>query len=213
MLEHLRFPGGQPTTVRIDRGVRDYLVRFLRGVDQKRLSAASRRQPRLLPGVILYDERGLQLLDLSRGAQRPSCSAATRHDESFRTLLDYRNTSKGHSVQKYFFTIRRGDWVEDDSDGTYLPDISAALSYAEYTIRGLRKKIDFHDPALMMIVKDQAQQTILSLPFFSGLLKRDEPRRICKDQPKSVLVTDRSVCRSRDDCHRHPPSWSVEELP
>ncbi len=31
VLEQLRFPGGQPTTVRIDRGVRDYLVRMLRG--------------------------------------------------------------------------------------------------------------------------------------------------------------------------------------
>ncbi len=31
VLEHLRFPGGQPTTLRIDRGVRDYLVRLLRG--------------------------------------------------------------------------------------------------------------------------------------------------------------------------------------
>ncbi len=30
VLEHLRFPGGQPSTVRIDRGVRDYLVRMLR---------------------------------------------------------------------------------------------------------------------------------------------------------------------------------------
>ncbi len=31
VLEHQRFPGGQPTTLRIDRGVRDYLVRMLRG--------------------------------------------------------------------------------------------------------------------------------------------------------------------------------------
>ncbi len=30
VLEHLRFPCGQPTTMRIDRGVRDYLVRMLR---------------------------------------------------------------------------------------------------------------------------------------------------------------------------------------
>ncbi len=31
VLEHLRFPGGHAVTVRIDRGVRDYLVRMLRG--------------------------------------------------------------------------------------------------------------------------------------------------------------------------------------
>jgi hypothetical protein len=31
VLEHMRFPGGQATTLRIDRGVRDYLLRMLRG--------------------------------------------------------------------------------------------------------------------------------------------------------------------------------------
>ncbi len=31
VLEHLNFPRGHTTTLRIDRGVRDYLVRMLRG--------------------------------------------------------------------------------------------------------------------------------------------------------------------------------------
>ncbi len=31
VLEHMRFAGGQATTLRIDRGVRDYLVRMLTG--------------------------------------------------------------------------------------------------------------------------------------------------------------------------------------
>ncbi len=31
VLEHLSFAGGQATTLRIDRGVRDYLVRMLKG--------------------------------------------------------------------------------------------------------------------------------------------------------------------------------------
>ncbi len=71
-------------------------------------------------------------------------------------------------MPQYFFTIRGRDRVEDDPDGAYLPDVAAALSYAEYTIRELRKKTGYHDPALMMIVKDQARQTILSLPFLPG---------------------------------------------
>ncbi len=71
-------------------------------------------------------------------------------------------------MPQYFFTIRGCDRVEDDLDGTYLPDVAAALSYAEYTIRELRKKSGYHDPALMMIVKDQARQTVLSLPFLPG---------------------------------------------
>ena len=72
-------------------------------------------------------------------------------------------------MPQYFFTIHRGDRVEDDHDGTYLPDAAAALSYAEYTIRELRKKNGYKDDlALMMMVKDQAGQTVLSLPFFPG---------------------------------------------
>ena len=72
------------------------------------------------------------------------------------------------SVQRYFFTIRGPDRVNDDPVGMYLPDAAAALSYAEYTIRELRKKSDWSDPALMMFVQDQARQTVLSLPFFPG---------------------------------------------
>ena len=74
-----------------------------------------------------------------------------------------------NSMQRYFFTIHRQDRVEDDPDGTYLPDAEAALSYADYTIRGLRKKSSYKDDlALMMIVTDEARQTVLSLPFFPG---------------------------------------------
>ena len=72
-------------------------------------------------------------------------------------------------MPRYFFTIHRRDRVEDDPDGTHLPDVAAALSYADYTIRGLRKKSIYEDDlSLMMIVKDQAGKTVLSLPFFPG---------------------------------------------
>ena len=43
-----------------------------------------------------------------------------------------------------------------------------ALSHAECTIRELRKESGYNDPALMMIVKDEARQTVLALPFFPG---------------------------------------------
>jgi hypothetical protein len=43
-------------------------------------------------------------------------------------------------MPRYFFTIHGQDRVTDDPEGTYLPDESAALSYADYTIRELRKK-------------------------------------------------------------------------
>jgi hypothetical protein len=70
---------------------------------------------------------------------------------------------------RYFFTIHRLDRVENRPDGAYLPDAEAALSYADYTIRELRKKSGYEDDlSPMMIVKDQAGQTVLSLPFFPG---------------------------------------------
>ena len=72
-------------------------------------------------------------------------------------------------MPRYFFTIHGQDRVADDPEGTYLPDAAAALSYAEYTIRELRKKSGYkNDLALMMIVRDQTGQTVLSLPFFPG---------------------------------------------
>jgi hypothetical protein len=72
-------------------------------------------------------------------------------------------------MPRYFFTIHRQDRIENGPDGAYLPDAEAALSYADYTIRGLRKKSGYEDDlSLMMIVKDQAGQTVLSLPFFPG---------------------------------------------
>jgi len=71
-------------------------------------------------------------------------------------------------MPQYFFTIHREDRVEDDPDGTYLPDDTAALSHAEHAIQELRKKSGYNDPALMMIVTDQSQRTVLSLPFWPG---------------------------------------------
>jgi hypothetical protein len=71
-------------------------------------------------------------------------------------------------MPRYFLTIHSQDQVENAAD-TYLPDAEAALSYAEYTIRELRKQNGYKDNlALMMMVKDQAGQTVLSLPFFPG---------------------------------------------
>jgi len=59
-------------------------------------------------------------------------------------------------VSQYFFTIHREHRIEDDPDGTYLPDDTAALSYAEHTIRELRKKSGYDDLSLMMFVTDQS---------------------------------------------------------
>jgi hypothetical protein len=49
-----------------------------------------------------------------------------------------------------------------------LPDVAAALSNAERKIQELRTQSGYDDLSLMMIVKDEAGQTVLSLPFFPG---------------------------------------------
>jgi Domain of unknown function (DUF6894) len=71
-------------------------------------------------------------------------------------------------VPRYFFAIRGRDRFKDDPHGTNLPDVAAALSNADRKIRELRKENEYDDPSLMMIVKDEAGQTVLSLPFFPG---------------------------------------------
>jgi hypothetical protein len=78
-------------------------------------------------------------------------------------------------MPRYFFTIRRQDRFENGPDSAYLPDAEAALSYADYTIGELRKKSGYEDDlSLMMIVKDQAGQTVLSLLFFPGCQKHTQ---------------------------------------
>jgi len=72
-------------------------------------------------------------------------------------------------MPRYFFSIHGRAQVDHDPAGTYLPDVAAALSYAEHKIQELREKSDYNDPALMMIVKDEAGQTVLSLPFCPGI--------------------------------------------
>jgi hypothetical protein len=72
-------------------------------------------------------------------------------------------------MPRYFFTVQRREQIENDPAGAYLPDAEAALYCAECIIRELRKKNGYGDDlSLMMIVKDQAGQTVLSLPFFPG---------------------------------------------
>ena len=69
-------------------------------------------------------------------------------------------------MPRYFFIIRASDAAtEDDPHGTNLPDLGAALSYAERTIRELQKEGEYRPPGPTMIVMDEARQVVLTLPF------------------------------------------------
>jgi hypothetical protein len=72
-------------------------------------------------------------------------------------------------MPQYFFIIRSPDTeTEDDPHGTNLPDLGAALSYAERTILELQKAAQHSPPGPMMIVMDEARQVVLTLPFSPG---------------------------------------------
>jgi hypothetical protein len=70
------------------------------------------------------------------------------------------------TVPRYFFAIRWLDGkTQDDPNGASLPNEEAALSYAERTIESLRKENGYDDPGLIMLVRNEKQQTVLSIPF------------------------------------------------
>jgi hypothetical protein len=77
--------------------------------------------------------------------------------------------SRGTLVPRYFFKIQvSGGEPEDDPHGTNLPNVAAALSYARRTITELLTESGYDEPNLMMIVEDEARQTVLALPFAPG---------------------------------------------
>jgi hypothetical protein len=71
-------------------------------------------------------------------------------------------------VPHYFFTIQWPDHEDGDRLGTSLPDDAAALDHAIRVVRDLRQGGEHDDPGLMMIVRNQMLNTVLSLPFLAG---------------------------------------------
>jgi hypothetical protein len=72
-------------------------------------------------------------------------------------------------MPRYFFIIRAPDAeTEGEPHGANLPDLGAALSYAERTIRELQKEGEYKPPGPMMIVMDEARRVVLTLPFSPG---------------------------------------------
>lgn len=49
-----------------------------------------------------------------------------------------------------------------------MPNVAAALSYAERRIGELQNESRYDRPGIMMVVKDEARQAVLFLPFLAG---------------------------------------------
>jgi hypothetical protein len=67
-------------------------------------------------------------------------------------------------MPQYYFALRSPD-EEDDENGTVLPSDEAALSYAQRVIAELKESGGYDDPALVMIVADEAGRVLFSVPF------------------------------------------------
>ena len=69
-------------------------------------------------------------------------------------------------VPQYFFVVQRGDQKEEnDPHSMVLPNNAAALRYAERTIAEQKKEKGYSDPSGFVIVRDEKNETILSVPF------------------------------------------------
>jgi hypothetical protein len=71
----------------------------------------------------------------------------------------------GDFVPEYFFVVQRKDQEETRPSAVVLPNDAAALRHAERTIAELQtEKINF-DPMGFVIVRNEMNEVILSVPF------------------------------------------------
>jgi hypothetical protein len=69
-------------------------------------------------------------------------------------------------VSQYLFIVKRADQNDEvDPRAVILPNDAAALRYAERTIAELRKEKDYFDSMGIVIVKNEKDEVILSVPF------------------------------------------------
>jgi hypothetical protein len=70
-------------------------------------------------------------------------------------------------MPRYFFNIHWPDKEHADVEGIVLAADSDALDYARQIIRELRSAGDYESTALFMVVTDDANRTLYSIPFLA----------------------------------------------
>ena len=68
-------------------------------------------------------------------------------------------------MPRYFFVVQRANQQTDDPHGRILPNDSAALHHAEHAIAELHKKEGYSDPTGLFVVKNERNESVLSVPF------------------------------------------------
>ena len=71
-------------------------------------------------------------------------------------------------MHRYYFTVLWADHEDVDPQGTELPDEDAALHHACRMVRRLQVSGGYDDPALMVEVRNEMRERVLSIPFFAA---------------------------------------------
>ena len=67
-------------------------------------------------------------------------------------------------MPEYYFAVRRSDQEHIDEHATALNDNAAALDYACHLVRELRANGGYDDPRLVVTVRNEMSQIVLSIP-------------------------------------------------
>ena len=68
-------------------------------------------------------------------------------------------------MPEYYFAVRRSDQEHMDEHATALNDNAAALDYACQMVRELRTNGGYDDPELLVTVRNEMRQIVLSISF------------------------------------------------
>jgi hypothetical protein len=69
-------------------------------------------------------------------------------------------------MNRYYFSIKDGEWSYEDSDGTDFPDTFSALNYGKRMVRELREIAD--DGGQRLVIYNARRKVIFSIPFLAG---------------------------------------------
>lgn len=68
-------------------------------------------------------------------------------------------------MPRYYFTIRWSDREDIDPQGTELADDDAALDYGCRMVQRLQASGGYDDPGLILEVRNEKREMVLSIPF------------------------------------------------
>jgi hypothetical protein len=71
-------------------------------------------------------------------------------------------------LPRYYFIILWPDHEDVDPHGTQLTDNDAARGHACHMVRRLKASGDYDDPELMVEVRNEMRERVLSIPFLAG---------------------------------------------